>query len=343
VYDGFIDTAGGTNPSIDFMITRNDGIVMEIDITGAETMADILQIINKHPLNQDGLLTASLSKTGNGIELADKSFGDHVTRVDRYFLSTAAIDLGLVDYGKEYREKTTPGEAAHVNMNDGVMNGSLLIRASSVGTYANDATVEFIEGSPPGFIYDASTNTLQFSIERDVTTANDVVELFYIYASPQVRAMFDVMNGVNADGFPSDGSGLVMIDTATLTGGADSELKGNDPNPQETASLFNALIRLQMAMEQNDMREIERASALLDAAAAKLDASEATLGVMQNSLDIVSEQLYTENVHFEETLDLTLRIDYEKASLQYLNLQLAYQSALQITSMMQQMSLLNYL
>jgi hypothetical protein len=109
VYDGFVKTAGGSNGGIDFTITRNDGVVLEIDIHGAETMADILRIINEHPDNRDGLIKATLSKTGNGIELVDKSFGDQITRVDRALLSTAAIELGLVNPGEEYRTKTTAG------------------------------------------------------------------------------------------------------------------------------------------------------------------------------------------------------------------------------------------
>ena len=343
VYDGFVKTAGGSNGGIDFTITRNDGAVLEIDINGAQTIADVLRIINDHPDNRDGLLMASLSITGNGIELIDKSFGESITRVDRALLSTAAIELGLVNYGEEFRTKTTPGEIAHVTMNADVLNGSLLITANSVGTYANEVSVEFTEGTSPGFYYDAKTKTLQFIAVPDITTANDVVELFQTQASPQVRAMFSVLNNVNINGLPSDGSGLVMPSTSTLMGGADSELKGNDPNPQETASLFTALIRMQIAMEKNDTREIERAAQLLESTVAKLDKAQATLGVMQTSLDNVADRLYDENVQFEETLDMTLRIDYKKVSLDYLNQQLIYQSALQVTSMMFQTSLLNYL
>jgi flagellin-like hook-associated protein FlgL len=224
-----------------------------------------------------------------------------------------------------------------------MFNGSLLVTANSVGTYTNDAKVEFIEGSPPGFYYNAATKTLQFTVQSGVTTANDVIELFQTMASDQVRAMFDIQNGTNFDGLPSDGSGLIVLGSGTLTGGADSELKGNDPNPQETASLFNALIRLQLAMENNDVREIERAAQLLDAAVAKMDAAQATVGVMQHSLDSVAARLSDEAVQFEETLNLTLRIDYQKVANDYLTHQLALQSAYQVTSLMFQMSLLNYI
>jgi len=346
VYDGFVITAWGTNPGIDFLITRNDGTVLEIDIHGAETIADILRIINNHPDNRDGLIKATLSKTGNGIELIDKSFGDYITRVDRTLLSTAAIELGLVNLGEEYRTKTTPGEIAHVQMNTNVLNGGLVITAGSVGTYANGVKVEFLEG-PPGFSYNAVTNTLMFYGESGVTTANDVIEMFQTQASDHVRAMFDIRNAPNSNGMPSDGSGLIAYDNLagtpiTLTGGADSELKGNDPNPQETASLFNALIRLQFAMEKNDTREIERAAQLLDVAVEKMNKSQATIGVMQSNLDNVASRLSDEAVQFEETLNLVLRIDFPKLSQQYFEQQLAYQGSLQVTSMMFQLSLLNY-
>jgi len=343
VYDGFVKTAGGSDGGIDFTITRNDGTVLEIDINGAQTIADVLRIINEHPDNRDGLLTATLSKTGNGIELLDKSFGNHVTRVDRALLSTAAIELGLVNPGEEYRTKTTAGEYAYTTMNTNVLNGMLLTTANSVGTYANGATVEFIEGSPPGFVYDAASKTLRFSIEPGVTTANDVIALFQTNASDQVRAMFDIRNGTNPDGLPSDGNGVIALGANTIAGGADSELKGNDPNPQETASLFTALIRMQLAMEKNDIREIERASQMLDMVVAKLDAAQATVGVMQNSLDNVALRLEDESTQFEEMLNRTLRIDFATVSQLYMNQLLMYQASLQMSSMLFQMSLLNFL
>ena len=342
VYDGFVKTAGGTEPGIDFLITRNDGTVLEIDIRRAETMADILNIINNHPDNKDGLLKASLSKLGNGIELIDKSFGKYETRVDRTLLSTAAIELGLVNLGEEYRTKTTPGEIAYTTMNTDVPNGGLLITAGSVGTYANGASVQFYEGTP-GFYYIASSNTLMFSIVPGITTANDVIELFQSQASEQVRAMFELRNAPNSDGLPSDGSGLIGLSIGTLSGGKDSELKGNDPNPQETASLFNALIRLQIAMENNNEREIERAAQLLDVAVAKMDQSQSTIGVMQSNLDNVAGRLKDEAVQFEETLNVVLRINFTQVSQQYMNQQLSYQGSLQVMSTMFQLSLLNYI
>ncbi|GHT23482.1 hypothetical protein FACS189419_07490 [Planctomycetales bacterium] len=237
VFDGCATTANGTDGGIDFTITRNDGTVLEIDVKGAEIVADILNIINNHPDNKDGKMIASLAKNGNGIVLTDTSTNPAgtaaTTRVDRTLLSTSAIELGLIDYGQEARAATSATE-------------------------------------------------------------------------PVV-------------------------------------LTGNDPNPKETDSLYNAMIRLQRGMETNDSREIERAAQLLDAAVARMNENHATLGVMQKSLDNVAIRLEDEAVLHQETLNQTLRIDYADSSLAFLAQQLTYQGSMQMTSMMMQLTLLNYL
>lgn len=358
VYDGSTKTSGGSDGGIDFTITRNDGTVLEIDIKGAKTLGDVLDIINNHPDN-DGLLVATLAASGNGIELTDKSFGNSVTRVDRTLLSTAAIELGLIPQGEEYRSvntavdagdvdtgKVRPGETASTTIAFDSPNSSLLVKANHTGTYANDYTVEFVEAdenNPVGFSYDPTGNRLVFTIESGVTTANDIVEIFHSQASPQVLAMFDVQNGTRPDGQPSDGSGTVGLVETVLSGGTDNVLTGTDPNPQEADSLFTALIRLHTAMVNNDEREIERATQMLDTAAERITAVRGSIGTMQQSLDNIQYRLEDENIQHEEVLNSTLRVDFADASLNYVTQMYAYQAIMQLTSSMFQMSLLNYL
>ncbi|MDR2641924.1 MAG: hypothetical protein LBC74_03945 [Planctomycetaceae bacterium] len=343
IYLGETKTSGGTNGGIDFTITRNDGVVLEVDIHGAKTVDDILRLVNEHSDNTDHLLKARLSKYGNGIELVDSSFGDNVMRVDRTLLSTSAIELGLIDYGKEFRTNTDNYEVAGVVINDDLLNGSLLISAKYAGNYGNGVSVEFIDSGELGFVWDAAARTLRFGIESGVTTANDIIKIFEEQASEQVRSMFNIQNVVNADGSSSNGEGLIGANSAILSGGNDVILKGNDPNPKEVESLFGAMIRLQAAMEVNDAREIERAAGLLSYSIEKFNGARTTVGVMLTSLDNVQEQLSNENVRFQNTLETTYYIDYADASLAYLAQELAYQASLQITASMFQMSLLNYL
>jgi flagellin-like hook-associated protein FlgL len=343
IYLGETKTSGGTNRGIDFTITRNDGVKLEVDVSGAVTAGDILRLINEHPDNTDNLLVARLSKYGNGIELVDSSFGESITRVDRSLLSTSAIELGLVNYGEEYRLQTGGGGVAGGVIGGELLNGALFISANYAGGYSEGVNVEFVDIGGEEFIWDATSKTLRFGIDLGTTTANDVIRIFEERASEQVRAMFNIQNAVNVDGSSSSGSGLVGEGLARLEGGSDVILKGNDPNPKEVESLFGAMIRLQTAMESNNTREIERAAGMLSNSIEKLNNERATVGIVLQSLENVQEQLSNENIRFQNTLDTTYNIDYADTSIAYMAQQLSYQSSLQITSVMFQMSLLNYL
>ncbi|MDR1484866.1 MAG: hypothetical protein LBT09_08600 [Planctomycetaceae bacterium] len=343
IYLGEAKTLGGTNRGIDFSITRNDGAILEIDISGATTAGDILRLINENPANTDSLLLARLSEFGNGIELVDSSFGEFVTRVDRAKLSTSAIELGLVESGAEFREGNWGGGMSAAVFNGEVLNGSVLIAAKYAGGYAEGVKVEFVDGGELDFVWDASAGVLRFGIESGVTTANDIVRIFEEKATEQLRSMFTVQGAANIDGSSGNGDGLIAAGVVELSGGSDVILKGKDPNPKEVESLFGAMIRLQVAMENNDDREIERAAGLLSQSIDKFNSARATVGVMLTSLDNVQEHLSNESVRFQGTLETTYYIDYADTSLNYLAQQLTYQASMQITSTMFQMSLLNYL
>ncbi len=48
---GSVTTAGGDTSGTDFVITRMDGVELDIDIAGLETIGDVISAINNHPLN----------------------------------------------------------------------------------------------------------------------------------------------------------------------------------------------------------------------------------------------------------------------------------------------------
>ncbi len=54
----------------DLFIDRPDGVVLEIDLDGAETINDVIQRIRNHPLNQDTRrVLVDLNQVGNGLQL----------------------------------------------------------------------------------------------------------------------------------------------------------------------------------------------------------------------------------------------------------------------------------
>jgi flagellin-like hook-associated protein FlgL len=93
-----------TADGADFSIRRNDGVELEIDVSSAQTIQDVIDLINNHPdnLNPATAVVARLAQLGNGIELVDDNpaVGETLT-VIRDPRSTAAIDLGLVPPGAD--------------------------------------------------------------------------------------------------------------------------------------------------------------------------------------------------------------------------------------------------
>jgi flagellin-like hook-associated protein FlgL len=94
-----VHTADGT----DFVIRRSDGVELEIDISSAFTVGDVIDLINNHPDNQNPAtaVVARLTAVGNGIELVDPNpvVTDPLT-ISRSVLSEAALDLGFIAAGQ---------------------------------------------------------------------------------------------------------------------------------------------------------------------------------------------------------------------------------------------------
>jgi flagellin-like hook-associated protein FlgL len=88
----------------DFTIRRKDGVEFSIDIAGAETIGDVINLINNHADNQDPLhrVTAGLATFGNGIRLSTADVSTTATfAVLRANLSQTAEDLGLIPLGAD--------------------------------------------------------------------------------------------------------------------------------------------------------------------------------------------------------------------------------------------------
>lgn len=88
-------------PGDDFTIQRSDGTLVGIDISGAKTIGDVIDLINQDADNQGpGQVVARLASFGNGIELVNDATGATTQlQVSKSVLSNAAWDLGLVPRG----------------------------------------------------------------------------------------------------------------------------------------------------------------------------------------------------------------------------------------------------
>lgn len=132
---GIADGVDLTIPTIDFNVTAADGTTLAIDLSGVETVGDVLNLINTHPSNDDGgggpLVVAQLAQTGNGVELVDVSGGAGELSVTRIDASQAAEYLGLLDKDQTTRTSATgilTGADRNSVENDSVFNTLIRLR-----------------------------------------------------------------------------------------------------------------------------------------------------------------------------------------------------------------------
>jgi flagellar hook-associated protein 3 FlgL len=88
------------NPNgADLIIDRPDGVSLDIDLEGAETIDDVINLIRNHPQNQDTLrVLVDLNDVGNGLQLKAPPGAAPLT-VRQTGISEAGIRLGLIPPG----------------------------------------------------------------------------------------------------------------------------------------------------------------------------------------------------------------------------------------------------
>lgn len=79
----------------DIQLTDSNGTAFDVDLTGANTIQDVLDAINTAATGAGAGVTASFATTGNGIVLTDTAGGSGTLALQAQNFSNAAIDLGL--------------------------------------------------------------------------------------------------------------------------------------------------------------------------------------------------------------------------------------------------------
>lgn len=80
----------------DLIIQRRDGVKLQIDLSSAETVGDVLDLINNDPANVGNAVVARLAPVGNGIELEDANAAGAQDLIVSRGSNYAAWWLGLV-------------------------------------------------------------------------------------------------------------------------------------------------------------------------------------------------------------------------------------------------------
>lgn len=307
------------------------------DGSAAETIGDVLTLISgKDPTKLD----ARLATYGNGIELVDLTEGTGPITVTRNHRSWAAIQLGLIPEGQDRQSGGVASGAAIATFDfgDADPNNDLVFTAVRAGTGMNGTQVIFnpVVGPPPVvFVHDPVGKTL--TVNFDFAAPPTAQAILTALASDPLSAQF---TATLAPG--SDGTGTVAAAVATMTGGSQA-LTGDDVSPLETEGVFTALLRLQKALEADDIEQAERAIELLDREMVSINFARAGLGARQQGLDIMQTRLEDENVNLQTALSEDFDVDLVEVISEFNGRQIALEASLRSSASIFQMTLLNYL
>ncbi|QDU94313.1 flagellin N-terminal helical domain-containing protein [Lignipirellula cremea] len=330
---------------VDFTITRNDGVELEIDIGAAATVADVLDVINNHPDNQGpGAVLARLSEYGNGIELIDDNpAAGGVLTITKSLQSEAAWDLGLIppDQDSVTADSTAVAASAQLAFSGSPLNTGIALTANTAGGGLSDVTIEFLTGGAGDTataVYDEGTKRLQITIDPAATTANTIIDAINLEGSFLAQRDLSQNPGNN-------GTGVVGFtgDAGVTIGGSPDKLQSADTNPREVKGVFNSLRRLVAALDSGDNREIERAAAALEDDQTRVTFARSDLGARLNSLDSIKTRLDTEEINLRETLSIEIEVDFPTAVSELTAQQASYEASLQLMGRTFQLSLLDYI
>lgn len=297
----------------------NGTAVYNIDFTTppVTTVQDLLNRINS---SGSGAL-ARINADENGIDIVSPTQGVRITVANNG--GTLATELGV-------RSMSPDSPLSQLNFGKGVQTAS---------------GPDFRITDRNGATYDIDLASAQ--------TVQDVIDLINTGTGGNVLASFS-----------SVGNGIVLTDTTGGTGNlsvqsinfstaasdlgiagsvAGSVLTGNDVNPIRTTGVFDHLLRLANALEQNDPREITLAAQGLREDLDRVVRVRGETGARVREIEARADSLETERLATRAMLSEIKDTDYAATIARFQLLQTTLQANYQTTARVNQQSLLDFL
>jgi flagellar hook-associated protein 3 FlgL len=114
-------------------------------------------------------------------------------------------------------------------------------------------------------------------------------------------------------------------------------------NPLEVSGLFNSLMRLHDALVNFDHENLSRAVELLDVDFERVNFARSELGARNQTIDTIKSQLEDETVQLKSNLSDVIDTDLPAAIAELAGRQAALQASLQLTAVIFQSSLVDYI
>ncbi len=319
------ETFGGSGEVLDQLSglsVSNGGTSVEIDISSAETVEELLNILNQEELG----LQVEINQSRSGINIRSRWSGADLT-IGEVAGGRTATQLGVRTLNETTR-------LTDFNRGVGVLTGGF-----------TEFTFELSTSGVP--------TTYRVDLDR-ATTVQDVIDAVDAQTSGAVTARLvangngiELVDNTGADSLRVEGQVAELLgffehgeSEATSTTGA---LATTDRHTLESDSVFNTLIRLRDALVDEDFpaigREINRIETDLD----RVNFARSELGARLQSLQALEFRHQDEEVALRSALSNEVDVDLAEAISNFTARQYAMQASLQVAGNILQLTLLDFI
>lgn len=331
----------------DLRITTRDGTIIDVNLSGARTVGEVLAAINNDAENP-GTLVASIAPGTDQIRLTDRAGGAGSLGVTALNASTAAADLGLLgSIASDIYTGTDLDPVGENFANTAIerLNGGVGIQTK------NGADLEIT-------LKDGTSFTVDLSEARTVQDILDAINLApgnpgggaLVATIPATadRIVIDDSTGGTGDLSitPVNGSlASQMLGILKTMPHPAAQMEGEDLSPRghRTGSIFDVFIQMKEALNDADSQILDFLGRDLDAIEDRLVDSRAEIGVRINRLEFTTRRLEDQKVRFQTLLSEEREVDLAEAVVEFERNRALLEATYSVTAQVIQLSLLDFI
>lgn len=321
-------TSGGGGEVLDQtsgLRVSNGGKTVDVDISSAETVEQLLNILNQEELG----LQVEINQAGTGINIRSRWSGADLT-VGEVGGGQTATQLGV-------RTLTSDTRLEDFNRGVGVLVDGITILEIELTTAGVPTSyqVDLDGATSVQDVFDVIAAQTGGDVTAQLVADGNGIELIDNTGPPGADSMRVEGQVAELLGFFEHGSFEATSITGTLT--------ATDRHALESDSVFNTLMRLRDALLAEDFptvgREINRIETDLD----RVNFARSELGARLESLQTLEFRHQDEEVTLRSALSEEIEIDLTEAISEFTARQFALQASLQVASNIMQLTLLNFI
>jgi flagellar hook-associated protein 3 len=335
-------TTGGSGEVLDTtsgIVLTNGGKTVTLDTSSAVTVEDLLNLITKSGLG----FSATINADKTCIDVRSTLSGANFTIGENG--GTTATQLGIRTYTGT-TELADFNRGIGVPTNTDVTKDDLVITTGDGSSFSiNLHNAKTVQDVIDQINNNPANNLIPKAVTARLSVTGNGIELVDTTSGPNTLTV-SAVDGSSAArylGFVAKGQTQSAASDVQVDGSGNHLLASQDQHTLETDSVFNTLLRLKTALQQNDTEEIGRSLDRLDTDISRVSFARSEIGARLQSLGTIGDKLKDENVQLKSALSNEMDVDLVEAISNMTARQYAFQASLQTAANVLRLSLLDFI